>query len=373
MAVTITRTPPTLVPVLNPASYILRTDQGAGTVITLTLFMQRFYGGQYQQVIQLQKAADNTGQAQFYIHELLRRGLDHQLPDFRSTSTQRLTQPCKRFYITCNDGTGLQNDQAVPHYALLAGSNFFDFPTRSGALGPGNRKIMTTRPLTRTIDPVQNDWCWLLLTRDTTTIAEIECVYSDGSTIALTRPQGVVREYQPTGVPLGYAAQNYPAVAGAFLQQINLSFSGSSELANIAMTIIPNNRPQPWKRQYAYANSAGTWETVITTGLREERVQRDSVVESQHFVPDVYPPTFGQYRHSQPRVKKVFTQHTGYRSAEEHAALEDILNTSQVYEIVSGDARRLLIQANEYTVRKDKRTLNSFEMEYTYAHDNTGI
>lgn len=220
---------------------------------------------------------------------------------------------------------------------------------------------LTTRPLTRTICPVEKNIVYVLPLEDGTYILEETKTYANGSTATTLRSLGVQTQYRAFSF-----AYELPA-DWEDVSEISLRLAGR-ELAAEVLRLRPRPNPR-YAVQVLYGNSLGGFDSLCLGGKMERYSEPFGEVLERDLQPDHDRQEGTLESYNQGSFDSLILR-TGYLDLAEKLALKDMALRNHTYLVQGNQLLRVVLEQAETLDQKDAEYIHGLTYRARVAHVN---
>lgn len=202
---------------------------------------------------------------------------------------------------------------------------------------------------------------------------KLDFVFTDGTTAEdLFLPQSLsgAKKGQVIEFDAGYNDLQLPAlIAANFPGKTVASYTVTpydgftTALFNFQHTFIIDETYSPYRRQFLFRNSAGAFDTIVTTGQASSEVAYEYEVVNTPFWPGSSVATKKNIRTTQ---EESISCNTGHISKDMLAYLPEFFGSVEVYEILEGKLVPIIF--NNQTILKSRDKSGLYQVDFDYYH-----
>lgn len=350
--------------------------------VVCEVWVERDYlSDSYEKIFEAEQPVDSQGNTLFDMRDVLDSFLSAQLP---GPSIQRQDQQFCRFYLRYFERSGDpptngQFTQVQESTLLLGGISELEY-ARGNFFGLhfANKPFYTWQPAEKYVAPDQPEYLLFVVNSfDYTQFDVVVTLYylaADGSEsssehVIFTRDN--VTKYEPYLFPVGPDQLNLLdyqcAESGLTLDRYEVFCRSGATIVSEVRTYILDYSKNIYRRYFLYQNSLGGWDTLVTTGKKEEELSIDTESQERYLPPNHSPleqPSRVVQRTAEPEV----SISTGYQSKAMMQALQDFLLAREIYTIRPQNNRLELtpveVDLRNATILDEEENLQSFRFSY---------
>jgi hypothetical protein len=335
----------------------------------------------YEKIFEAEQPVDSQGSTLFDMRDVLDSFLNPQLP---GTSIQRQEQQFCRFYLRYFERSGNPPvngsfTQVQENTLLLGGVSELEY-ARGNFFGLhfANKPFYTWQPAEKHVAPDQPEYLLFVVNSfDYTAFDVVVKLYylaadgSESSSEHVIFSRDSVSKYEPYLFPVGveqlHLLDYHCAESGLTLDRYEVFCRSGSSIVSELRTYILDYSQNIYRRYFLYQNSLGGWDTLVTTGKKEEELSIDTETQERYLPPNHSPleqPRRVVQRTAEPEV----TISTGYKAKAMMQALQDFLLAREIYTIRPQNNRLELtpveIDVRNATILDEEENLQSFRFSY---------
>ena len=346
-------------------------------------------GTDYQPVLPMVLAPDKAGISKFYVEAAFRGLLNAVPPNYNEGEIRRLTDRMARFQHQSGKISGIETDPATyttngDYLVLLGGLSKEAYPEVDffNTYLKINKNFLTWAPKTKKVDRAQEEYLYWLIwdkSQDYVVPAELNLkvkVYYRDNTIE----EAITKTYANPGlgwllqIPAGYVNSGALALnpdKQCLKYELWLEDDDAAVISEVRTYEVEQDTA-PYTRYFLFLNSLGGFDTLRTTGFgkKETTTEREEV---ELFLPDTYDLIQGQFRLSNVESRNSSEVSTGHYSKAYVDYLQEMLLSTQVYEITGGRRVPVIIKNQTVTLHTDKVNLWYIRFQVQSAFSNTSF